>query len=64
MFDVETNIRKEAQKVLSVFQNEARMKGIELYLHITDSFDRLGVTTIMLDPVRLGQVYVLLHIHS
>lgn len=59
MFDVETDIRNEAQKVISIFQNEARMKRIGLSLVLGESIERLGVTTIKTDPVRLGQVYVL-----
>ena len=57
MFDVETDLRQEAQKVVSIFQNEARMKRIALSFEIGESVDRLGVQTIKTDPVRLGQVY-------
>jgi len=32
MFDVEIDLRQEAQKVVSIFQNEARMKRIALSL--------------------------------
>lgn len=56
MFDVETNIRKEAQKLIFVFQNEARMKRLSLNLVMSDAFDKLGVQNIMTDPVRLGQI--------
>jgi hypothetical protein len=49
---------QEAQKVVSIFQTEARMKRIALNLKIGESIDRLGVTSIKTDPVRLGQVYV------
>jgi len=56
MFDVEADILKEAQRILSVFQGEARMKHIDLDLRIGPGFDRLGSTAFMLDPVRLGQV--------
>lgn len=56
MFDVETNIRKEAQKLIFVYQNEARMKSINLNLVMSEAFDQLGVQNIMTDPVRLGQV--------
>jgi len=53
------DLQHEAQKVVSIFQNEARMKRIGLNLVIGESINRLGVTTIKTDPVRLGQVYVL-----
>jgi hypothetical protein len=56
MFDVETDIRAEAQKVISIFQNEARMKRIALSLNLGESIDRLGINAIKVDPVRLGQV--------
>jgi signal transduction histidine kinase len=58
MFDVETNLRHEAQKVISIFQNEARMKRIALSLNLGDSIERIGVHAIKTDPVRLGQVLV------
>lgn len=56
MFDVETNIRDEAQKIVNVFQNEARMNRIDLSLTFSKAFEELGVHTIKTDPVRLGQV--------
>lgn len=56
MFDVETDLRQEAQKVISIFQNEARMKRIALSLKIGESVERTGVSMIKTDPVRLGQV--------
>ncbi|GMK53719.1 hypothetical protein CspeluHIS016_0103050 [Cutaneotrichosporon spelunceum] len=56
MFDTETDIRKEAQKIIFVFQNEARMKRLNLRLNIGHGFQRLKVDRIMIDPVRLGQV--------
>jgi hypothetical protein len=56
MFDVETDLRAEAQKVISIFQNEARMKRISLSLKLGESIDKLGVHSIKTDPVRLGQV--------
>ncbi|BEI98772.1 hypothetical protein CcaverHIS631_0310710 [Cutaneotrichosporon cavernicola] len=56
MFDTETDIRKEAQKLVFVFQNEARMKRLNLSLNIGPGFRRLGVERILTDPVRLGQV--------
>lgn len=58
MFDVETDVRQEAQKVIGIFQNEARMKRIALSLKIGESVERLGVDAIKTDPVRLGQVCV------
>lgn len=56
MFDVQIDVRNEAQKIIAVFQNEARMKRISLSLHILESFESLGITNIMTDPVRLGQI--------
>lgn len=56
VFDVDTDLRHEAQKVISIFQNEARMKRIALSLTLGDSLDLLGVHHIKTDPVRLGQV--------
>ena len=56
MFDVETDLRNEAQKVITIFQNEARMKRISLSMVIGESIDRLGVQAVKTDPVRLGQV--------
>lgn len=59
MFDVETDLRQEAQKLVSIFQNEARMKRIALSLEIGESVDRIGINAIKTDPVRLGQMYAL-----
>lgn len=56
MFDVETDIVGEAQKVISIFQNEARMKRIALSYKIGESVERLGIHAIKTDPVRMGQV--------
>lgn len=56
MFDVETDIYQEAQKIISVFQNEARMKGILLSFQISDAFKQLRIRGIMTDSLRLGQV--------
>ena len=56
MFDVEMDIRHEAQKVISIFQNEARMKRIALSLKIGESIEKFGIDRIKTDPVRLGQV--------
>ncbi|ORY35646.1 hypothetical protein BCR39DRAFT_511288 [Naematelia encephala] len=56
MFDVETDVIHEAEKIISIFQNEARMKRIALSLKIGESIDKLGMYTIKTDPVRLGQV--------
>ena len=57
MFDVETDLRQEAQKIVSIFQNEARMKRIALSLEIGESVNRIGMNAIKTDPVRLGQMY-------
>jgi hypothetical protein len=56
MFDVETDVRKVGQKVLSIFQNEARMNRIALTLSISPAFNLLGLGTVMTDPARLTQV--------
>lgn len=58
MFDVAIDIRNEAQKVVSIFQHEARMNRIALQLVVSPAFEDLGLETVMTDPVRLGQVYV------
>ncbi len=58
IYNVPTDVRAEAQKVISIFQNEARMKRISLSLNIGESIRRLGIYHIKTDPVRLGQVYV------
>jgi hypothetical protein len=50
------DLQHEAQKVVSIFQNEARMKRIGLNLVIGESINRMGVSSIKTDPVRLGQV--------
>ncbi len=50
-------MRQEAQKIVSIFQNEARMKRIALSLVIGESVETLGINVIKTDPVRLGQVY-------
>jgi hypothetical protein len=56
MFDVEIDLRLQAQRFISIFQNEARMKQIALSLTSGESIQRLGVQAIKTDPVRLGQV--------
>lgn len=56
MFDTDSNVRKEAQKIISIFQNEARMKRIEVSLSVSPAFERLGLQSIKTDHVRLGQV--------
>jgi signal transduction histidine kinase len=58
IYNVDTDVRAEAQKVISIFQNEARMKRIALSLSIGESITRLGIHHIKTDPVRLGQVSV------
>lgn len=54
--DVEMNFRQETQNVLSIFNNEARMKRVDLQLTFGDTLDQLGIELIKTDPVRLGQV--------
>jgi signal transduction histidine kinase len=56
MFDVQTDLYAEAQKLISVFQNEARMKGVSLSFKLSCAFKRLGLRGVMTDPLRLGQV--------
>lgn len=56
MFDVEIDLQQEARRIISMFQNEARMKRITLSLKLRESIERLGVHSIKTDPVRLGQV--------
>jgi len=56
MFDVETNIREEIRKVVSVFQNEARMNRVQMSLRFGEGFDALGVSTVKIDPVRFCQM--------
>ncbi|WVR09485.1 hypothetical protein IAU60_006553 [Kwoniella sp. DSM 27419] len=56
MFDVEVDMLREAQKVLSIFQNEARMKRIGLNLKLGDGVDKLGLAMVKTDPVRLNQI--------
>ncbi|KAL1409183.1 hypothetical protein Q8F55_006013 [Vanrija albida] len=56
MYDMDTDIRTESAKILSVFQNEARMTRTTLEVEYADSFDELGLQNIMTDRVRLGQV--------
>lgn len=58
MHDSPTNIRKMSEQLANVFQYEARVKRLTLSLDFSDNFERLGLTTIMTDHVRLGQVYV------
>jgi hypothetical protein len=58
VYAVDVDLQHEAQKVVSIFQNEARMKRIGLNLVIGESIEKMGVTSIKTDPVRLGQVYV------
>lgn len=56
MHDAPTDVRKMAQKLISVFQYEARVKRLTLSLDMADSFERLNARMIMTDHVRLGQV--------
>ncbi|KAL1409269.1 hypothetical protein Q8F55_006102 [Vanrija albida] len=54
--DVHVDIRQGGRKMVSVFSNEARMKKIDLVVEFGDSLVATGVTAILTDPVRLGQV--------
>lgn len=54
--DVHVDVRQGGKKMVSVFANEARMKKIDLVVEFGDSLDATGVTAILTDPVRLGQV--------
>ncbi|WVF67534.1 hypothetical protein IAT40_002290 [Kwoniella sp. CBS 6097] len=56
MFDCEVNMAREAQKVMSIFQNEARMKRIALSLNLGEGVEKLGLTMVKTDPVRLNQI--------
>lgn len=63
-----TNIRQEAQKVsisktgradlqtVSAFAAEAKMKKIDMAVDFSESFEGLGVTHVLTDHVRLGQI--------
>ncbi|ODN83508.1 hypothetical protein L202_01642 [Cryptococcus amylolentus CBS 6039] len=56
MFDVEFDLWKEAQNILSIFQNEARMKRIKLSFKAGESHKKLGLTWVKADLVRLNQI--------
>lgn len=56
IFHVATDIVRETQKLISVFQAEARMNLVNLTLDISPSFADLGVTAVMIDPVRYAQM--------
>nr|XP_019044826.1 hypothetical protein I302_06740 [Kwoniella bestiolae CBS 10118]OCF23756.1 hypothetical protein I302_06740 [Kwoniella bestiolae CBS 10118] len=56
MFDVEVDMTRETQKTMSIFQNEARMKRINLSLELGEGFKTLGLKTVKTDPVRLNQI--------
>lgn len=56
LHDVETDLRKEAKKVLSVFSSEAKMKKIELRLAFGETVEQAQISKIKTDHVRLGQV--------
>jgi signal transduction histidine kinase len=53
---IETDLRKEARKVIGVFVSEAKMKKIDLVVDFGETIDMSKITTIDTDPVRLGQV--------
>jgi len=59
MFDVETNIPSFANKLMGIFQYEAKLNRIQLTLDISPAFEQLGLSTIMTDPVRLSQMCVI-----
>ncbi|WVQ90544.1 hypothetical protein IAS59_004324 [Cryptococcus gattii] len=56
MFDVEFDLTKEAQNIISIFQNEARMKRISLSLKTGDNIKKLGIRRVKADLVRLNQI--------
>lgn len=56
LHDVEVDLQHEIRKVLSVFSSEARSKKINLRLSLGATLDRLQVSRVKTDPVRLGQV--------
>lgn len=56
MFDVEFDLSKEAQNIISIFQNEARMKRISLSLKTGDNNKKLGIRYVKADLVRLNQM--------
>jgi CheY-like chemotaxis protein len=56
LFDADASIAREAHKIVSVFQNEARMKRIELMLDVSPTFEQLGIYSVKTDHVRLGQI--------
>ncbi|AFR96575.2 hypothetical protein C343_04702 [Cryptococcus neoformans C23] len=56
MFDVEFDLSKEAQNIISIFQNEARMKRISLSLKTGDNNKKLGIRYVKADLVRLNQI--------
>ncbi|WVF67557.1 hypothetical protein IAT40_002314 [Kwoniella sp. CBS 6097] len=56
LFDVDINISQQVQKVLSVFQSEARMHRISLSSKMGQNARNMGIDMIKTDPVRLNQV--------
>ncbi|KAL7418688.1 hypothetical protein Q5752_006371 [Cryptotrichosporon argae] len=55
-YDIDLDVRREAQRVISVFKSEALAKNIELGLVIGDSLTACGVSAVKTDHVRVGQV--------
>ncbi|ORX36287.1 hypothetical protein BD324DRAFT_628177 [Kockovaella imperatae] len=53
---INTDIKKEGRKILTVFSSEARMKEIQLALDFGKTFEASRVSEIKTDPVRLGQI--------
>lgn len=60
MYDVETDLRRVGQKVLSIFQSEARMNRVTMNLSLSKAFEDHSLDTVMTDPVRLTQMCVLM----
>lgn len=56
IFHVPNDIVRETQKIIGVFQTEAKMNMVDLTLDIAPSFAELGVRSVMIDPVRYSQM--------
>lgn len=54
--EVDVDVAKQAQRLLSVFASEAKMNRISLSLDFGDMFRTMGVRAVKTDPVRFGQV--------
>ncbi|KAI5119585.1 hypothetical protein M0805_006470 [Coniferiporia weirii] len=53
---VEFELVEEVQRIVSIFRNELKMKGINLNLDFGHSFKRLGIQRVRSDKSRFGQV--------